>query len=185
MGIGLLVSGPLLIAIGVPLSLTGNAAWRNKCGPNSSVSRCYDGMTATIAAHVGTGFSYAAGVTLIGLGAAQKGRYDVSQGRGHGDGSGLLIAGAVVLPVAVIGMGAARLGFWRPTPECETYACVQRYQTYSTATVGGLAILASAGAGMLMYGVAKQRGTTRAGRAFTLQPNISRSYAGLDLGGRF
>jgi hypothetical protein len=50
-GVGMLVTGPILVALGVPFSFLGNAAWRENCGPLDSTSACAGGTAAGVSAH--------------------------------------------------------------------------------------------------------------------------------------
>ncbi len=181
-GVGLLVTGPLLVIAGVPLSLFGNTLWRNNCGPTSSDRRCADGSFASAGMHSLAGLSYGLGIGFTGMGAARHANYSVYAGRDPGS-QPLIVAGAVLLPVGLLGMGMVRLFMWLPTPECMTYACVRSYQDASSFGVGAGALVASAGAGMLMYGTGLERAKRRYRLSFS--PRIGREFAGLELRGRF
>lgn len=181
-GVGMLVTGPILVAIGVPFSFLGNAAWRDSCGPLDSDAKCAGGTAGSGASHTVAGIAYGTGILLTGLGGGRKGKYDGRRDPSR-DATGFVIGGAVLLPISLAGMGIARLLLWLPTPECQTYSCVAQYQNISTITVGGLGLLASAGAGLLMYGTGFNRG--RSLPHASLLPSISRHYAGLSLTGRF
>jgi hypothetical protein len=91
----------------------------------------------------------------------------------------------VMLPMSLIGMGMVRLLMWLPTPDCETASCVAQYQNLSTGIVGGLALTASVGAGLLMYGVGYKRRQARVQPPFAVLPQVGRGFAGLGLTGQF
>ena len=186
-GVGLLVAGPLTIAIGLPLSFAGNAAWRDNCGPTSTASDCAGGSTLSALSHTFTGLAYAGGIAMLAVGAGQRGNFDAYRHLGEGragDRAGLVVVGAVLLPASLIGMGMARLFFWLPTPDCMEYSCVATYQRTSTLVVGGLALTAGLGAGMFTYGLGYNRRMRQARRVAVL-PQAGRGYAGLSLGGSF
>jgi hypothetical protein len=183
-GLGMLIAGPLTVAVGIPFSLLGNLAWRDNCGPTSSNRRCADGTMASIGAHTVTGFAYAAGIAFTAVGAGRRGRFDASQDPTR-SGTGMIVGGAVLLPASLIGMGMVRLFMWLPTPDCQTYDCVERNQNISTVAVGGLALTASMGAGLLMYGSAYNRHKARYLAPVVVLPQAGRGYAGLTLTGRF
>ena len=182
-GLGLLVAGPLVVAVGVPFAFLGNKAWRANCGPNSSDRQCADGSFASAAGHTVAGMAFATGMSLTGVGGARRGRYDAGRNLAH-DGVGFIASGAIVLPASLIGMGMVRLLMWLPTPDCETYDCVARLQTTSTASVGSLALAASIGAGLLMYGAAYKK-NKRTMPPVALLPQVGRGFAGLNLTGQF
>ncbi len=186
-GLGLLIAGPITTALGAPLSLLGNEAWRKGCGPTTPTRECARGTSLTILSHSLAGVAFATGISLTAAGGHQRGLFDASRfaRRGViGQRSVFVAAGAVLLPVSLIGLGMARLFFWLPTPDCADEACVRFYQRASTASVGGLALLASAGAGMLLYGTSFQRSTRLLSR-LTFAPQIGRKRAGFGLTGRF
>jgi hypothetical protein len=183
-GVGMLVAGPITVALGIPLSFVGNRAWRDNCGPTTSTRKCADGSLASAGAHTLTGFAYAAGITFTAIGAARRGRYDAGQDPTR-SGTGFVVGGAVLLPSALIGMGMVRLFMWLPTPDCQTYDCVQRQQNLSTVIVGGLALTASMGAGMLMYGASYNRARPKFNPPVLVLPQAGRHYAGLGLTGQF
>lgn len=186
-GIGLLVAGPLTIAIGIPLSFAGNAAWRDNCGPTSSDSDCASGSTLSALSHTFTGLAFAGGIAMTAVGGGQRGKFDAHRHLGEGragDRAGLIVVGAVLLPASVIGMGMARLFFWIPTPQCMEYSCVATFQNTSTLVVGGLALTAGLGAGLFTYGLGYNRRVRQARRVAVL-PQAGRGYAGLSLGGKF
>jgi len=182
-GLGMLVAGPLTIAVGVPFAFLGNKAWRDNCGPFSSNRECADGTIASVGGHTLAGMAFATGITLTAIGGSRRGRYDAGQDPSR-EGAGFIAGGAVLLPVSVIGLGMVRLFMWLPTPDCETYACVARSQTTSSAVVASLALTASVGAGLLTYGVAYNRHRTRM-PPVVLLPQAGRGYAGLNLMGQF
>jgi len=181
-GIGMLVAGPLLVAIGVPFNFLGNTAWRDNCGPTNTDGECFAGSTAAAAGHVTAGLSYGVGILLTGLGGQRLGQSDARNGLPRNS-AAFLAPGAVLLPTSLAAMGLVRLLLWLPTPDCQTYACVQQYQTTSSIAVSALAMTASAGAGLLMYGAGYQSGQRRL--SMRVSPRIGRDYAGLQLGGRF
>jgi hypothetical protein len=181
-GVGLLVTGPLLVVAGVPLSLFGNTLWRDNCGPTSSDRRCADGSFASAGMHSLAGLGYGLGIGFTGMGAARHANYSVYAGRDPAS-QPLIVAGAVLLPVGLLGMGMVRLLMWLPTPECMTYACVRSYQDASSFGVGAGALIAGAGAGMLMYGTGLERAKRRYRLSFA--PRFGREFAGLELRGRF
>ncbi|HVH99383.1 MAG TPA: hypothetical protein VM869_11745 [Enhygromyxa sp.] len=183
-GIGMLIAGPLTIAVGIPFSFLGNLAWRDNCGPDSSNRQCADGTMASIGAHTVTGFTYVAGIAFTAVGAGRRGRYDAGQDPTR-TGSGMIVGGAILLPASVIGMGMVRLFMWLPTPDCQTYNCVERNQNISTVAVGGLALTASMGAGLLAYGAAYNRHKARLQMPVAVFPQAGRGYAGLTFTGRF
>ena len=178
----MLVTAPLVTAIGIPFSFLGNSAWRDNCGPTDSTSKCADGTLASVASHTMTGFSYGIGAMLGALGGSRLGKANARDGKG-GDSTGFIVGGAVLLPASLIGMGMVRLFLWLPTPDCETYSCVQRYQTISTGAVAGLAMTTTLSAALLTYGVSHKRGFAR--RPVSLTPQFGHSYAGLGLQGHF
>jgi hypothetical protein len=184
----MLIAGPITTAVGIPLSLLGNLAWRPACGPHTSTDRCARGTGLTLLAHAGAGLAYAGGITLTGLGAGRFGTYraeeELATGAELRSRTGFKIAGAILLPSAVIGMGMARLFFWLPTPDCLDEDCVRSYQITSTLTVGGLGLVAAAGAGMLMYGMRHDRGLRRDVRV-SFSPQLGPGMAGLGASGRF
>jgi hypothetical protein len=61
-------------------------------------------------------------------------------------------------------------------------ACVAQFQNVSTITMSTLALAASAGAGLLLYGTAYNKHRQRSAM---LLPQIGRGFAGLSLTGRF
>jgi hypothetical protein len=183
-GLGMMIAGPLTVAVGIPFSFLGNLAWRDNCGPTSSNRECADGTLGSLGAHTVTAFAYTAGITLTGVGAARRGQYDAGQDPTR-TGSGMLVGGAVLLPASLIGMGMVRLFLWLPTPDCQTYDCVERTQNISTVAVGGLALTASIGAGLLMYGASYNRHKARFYQSVAVLPQAGRGYAGLGLTGRF
>lgn len=183
-GVGMLIAGPLTVAIGIPFSFIGNMAWRDNCGPTTSTRRCADGTLASLGAHSLTGFAYAAGIAFTGVGAARRGRFDAAQDPTR-TGTGMLVGGAVLLPASLVGMGVVRLVLWVGTPDCQNYECVERTQNISTVAVGGLALTASMGAGLLAYGAAYNRHKPRLQVPVAVFPQAGRGYAGLSLTGRF
>ena len=183
-GVGMLIAGPLTVAVGIPFSFLGNLAWRDNCGPTSSNRKCADGTLGSIGAHTLTGFAYAAGIAFTGVGAARRGRFDAAQDPTR-SGTGMLVGGAVLLPASLVGMGVVRLVLWLGTPECQNYDCVERTQNISTVAVGGLALTASMGAGLLAYGAAYNRHKPRLQVPVAVFPQAGRGYAGLSLTGRF
>lgn len=183
-GLGMLVAGPLVVAVGIPFSFLGNLAWRDNCGPTSSNQQCADGTVASLGAHTVTAIAYTAGITLTGIGGARRGQYDAAQDPTR-TGAGMVIGGAVLLPSSLIGMGMVRLFMWLPTPECQTYDCVERTQNISTVAVGSLALTASIGAGLLMYGAAYNRHKSRYHPPVSVLPQVGRGYAGFGLTGQF
>lgn len=186
-GLGLLIAGPLVVSVGGPLLLLANDAWRRNCGPTSSTSRCARGSMLSISAQVLSLGAFAGGIAMTAAGAKRRGVYDAMEDRLRGASrhhSGLLVAGAVTLSLSVAGMGIARLLLWIPTPECQTVECVRSYQRASTLTVSGLAVAATAGAGMLAYAQGYRRATTRGAR-LSLSPVLARGYGGLGLNGWF
>src|SRR5690606_3949589 len=100
-------------------------------------------------------------------------------------GTGMLVGGAVLLPSSLIGMGMVRLFLWLPTPDCQNYDCVERTQNISSVAVGGLALTASIGAGLLMYGASYNRNKYRYQTPVAVLPQFGRGYAGLGLAGQF
>lgn len=188
-GLGMLVAGPLTVALGIPLSFAGNIAWRDACGPTNTDARCAGGSTLSALSHTLAGIAFAGGAVFTGVGANKRGHYDAKTHIANGDTlrdrGGFIAGGAVLLPAALIGMGMARLFFWLPTPRCQEYACVQQYQMLSTLTVGGTAILAATGAGLLMYGTGYKSEVRRYKRQFSLMPQGGPGYGGLNLTGRF
>jgi hypothetical protein len=183
-GLGMMVAGPVTVAIGIPFSFLGNLAWRDNCGPTSSNRQCADGTLASLGAHTITAFAYTTGITLTGIGAARRGQYDAGQDPTR-TGTGMVVGGAVLLPASLIGMGMVRLMLWLPTPECQTYDCVERTQNISTVAVGGLALTASIGAGLLMYGAAYNRARPKYYTPVAVLPQVGRSFAGIGFTGRF
>jgi hypothetical protein len=188
-GLGMLVAGPLTVALGIPLSFAGNIAWRDACGPTNTDAKCAGGSTLSALSHTLAGIAFAGGSVFTGVGANKRGHYDATVHIANRDTlrdrGGFIAGGAVLLPAALIGMGMARLFFWLPTPSCTEYACVQQYQMLSTLTVGGTAILAATGAGLLMYGLGYKSEVRRYKRQLSLVPQGGRGYAGLSLSGRF
>ena len=182
-GVGYLIAGPLTASLGIPFSFLGNAAWRDNCGPFDSNSECAEGTTLSVAGHTVAGAAFGMGILFTGIGGQKRGAYDAKRGISF-DGSGLIVGGAVLLPISLIGMGMARLFLWLPTPDCETYTCVERYQNISTISVSGGALLASMSAGMLMYGASLKSGQKRL-RQLSLVPALGRGYAGLNFSGAF
>jgi hypothetical protein len=187
-GLGMLIAGPLTVAVGLPVSLLGNLAWRQACGPDTPASTCARGSALSGFAHVTTSLAYAGGITLTGLGAGRWGEYDAGRElageRPLRMRTGLKVAGAIVLPAAVLGMGLARLLFWLPTPDCQTEGCVRDYQTASTLTVGGLGLVGALGAGMLMYGVKHDRRIKREVR-ISFSPRGTAHFSGFVASGYF
>jgi hypothetical protein len=180
----MLIAGPLTVAIGIPFSFLGNLAWRDNCGPTSSNRQCADGTLASGGAHFVAGVAYAAGISFTAVGGGRRGKYDASQDPTR-SGTGMIVGGAVLVPSALIGMGMVRLFMWLPTPDCQNYGCVERTQNISSLAVGGLALTASMGAGLLTYGIAYNRHKPRFSAPVALFPQAGRGYAGLSLTGRF
>jgi hypothetical protein len=116
------------------------------------------------------------------MGGSRRAPYSVYAGRDPGS-QPFIVAGAVLFPVGLIGMGMVRLLMWLPTPECMSYSCVRSYQNYSTIGVGSGALLASAGAGMLMYGIGLEKAKKRYRLSFA--PRFGREFTGLALRGSF
>jgi hypothetical protein len=183
-GVGMLVAGPLTVAVGIPFSFLGNLAWRDNCGPTSSNRQCADGSIASFGAHFLAGAAYATGISLTAVGAARRGQYDGTQDPSR-TGTGMIVGGAVLLPSSLIAMGMVRLFLWLPTPDCQNYDCVERTQNISSVAVGGLALTASMGAGLMMYGINYNRYKRRATMPVAVLPYAGRGYAGLSLTGRF
>jgi hypothetical protein len=177
----MLVTGPLLIGVGVPFSLLGNRAWRDDCGPLSTDTECSGGMVGAIGGHFVAGAIYATGISLTAIGGARRGRYDGKRD-GSMDATGFVIGGAVMLPVSLVGMAAVRSVLLTQAIDCETYGCVRQFQTISTISMAGLSLGASLGAGLLMYGVNYNKARQRT--AFVV-PQLGRNFAGLSLTGRF
>jgi hypothetical protein len=182
-GIGMLITGPLVIGVGVPFAFLGNAAWRDNCGPDSSNSECADGSAAAAASHTMTGLAFATGSLLTAIGGSRLGKSNARRNPGF-DGTGYIVGGAVLVPASLLGMGMVRLFLWLPTPECETYGCVSSFQTTSTIAVSSLALTTSLGAALLTYGMSYNREAKRIPRA-SLLPQIGRGYAGIGLAGQF
>lgn len=187
-GLGFLIAGPVVAAIGVPFSLLGSDAWRKSCGPTNSDLECSGGTVRSVASHTVSLLSYTTGIVLTGVGGQRYGRYSASEdarvrGRVH-DRSGAVLAGAILLPASLVGMITARTLYWIPTPRCETENCVKTYQRASTAVVGGFALAASASAGLLFYG-ASYKGWVAKNVKLSVAPNIGRGSGGLVLRGEF
>lgn len=187
-GLGFLIAGPVVVALGVPFSLLGSDAWRKSCGPTNSDLQCSGGTVRSVASHTVSLFSYGTGIVLTGIGGKRYGRYSASEdarssGRVH-DRSGFVLAGAILLPASLVGMITARTLYWIPTPRCETERCVKTYQRTSTAVVGGFAFAASASAGLLLYG-ASYRGWVRDNVQLSVAPSIGRGSGGLVVRGEF
>jgi hypothetical protein len=180
-GVGMLVTGPILVAVGVPFSFLGNAAWRVSCGPLDTNSACAGGTAASVAGHTVAGLAFGTGILLTGLGGSRKGQYDGKRDPSRSP-TGFIAGGAVVLPLSLVGMLSVRTVLLTQAIECETEACVAQFQSVSTITVSALALTAAAGAGLLMYGVGYNK--HRQGRAMIL-PQVGRGFAGLSLTGRF
>jgi hypothetical protein len=178
-GLGMLVAGPLLVLVGVPFSFAGNALWRNNCGPHSSTRQSADGTLGSIGMHTLAAGAYSGGIVLTGLGADRRATHSASPRTA----SNYVIGGALVLPIGLTGMLLARVLFWEPTPKCFESSCVRRYQAYSTVTVGASALVAAAGAGLLMHGLAAKHSRRRHRGSFS--PQFGRGFAGLALTGRF
>lgn len=179
-GVGMLVTGPLLVAVGVPFSLLGNAAWRDNCGPTNTDAQCSGGMIGAVGGHAVAGVLYATGIALTGIGASRKGQAD-----GKRDGSlgttGFVIGGGILLPMSLAGMIAVRTVLLTEAIDCETKGCVTQFQNISTISVAALSMSAAAGAGLLMYGTSYAKHRRRA----VFLPQVGRGYAGLSLTGRF
>jgi hypothetical protein len=180
-GIGMLVTGPLLVAVGVPFSLLGNAAWRENCGPLDSNSACVGGTAASLASHTVAGLAFGTGILLTGLGGGRKGQYDGKRDDNRST-VGYIAGGAVLLPVSLVGIIAVRTVLVTEAVDCEIEACVTQFQTVSTITVSALALTASAGAGLLLYGTGYNKGRQRSAMVL---PQIGHGFAGLSLTGRF
>jgi hypothetical protein len=180
-GIGMMVTGPLLVAVGVPFSLLGNASWRENCGPLDSDSACFGGTAGAIASHAVAGVAFGTGILLTGLGAQRKGTYDGKRDPSR-SATGFVTGGAVLLPLSLAGMLAVRTVLLTEAIDCEVQSCVAQFQNVSTITVSALALTASAGAGLMMYGIGYNRGRQRAAM---LMPAVGRNFAGLSLTGRF
>ena len=176
------MTGPLLVIAGVPLSFLGNSLWRTNCGPTSTDRECADGSFAAAGMHTLAGLGYGLGIGFTAMGGQRRAAYSVYAGTDP-DSQPLIIAGAVLLPVGLIGMGMVRLLLWLPTPKCMDANCVRTYQDYSSIGVGAGALVASAGAGMLMYGSGLERAKRR--YRLSVSPRFGREFAGLDLRGRF
>jgi hypothetical protein len=183
-GVGMLIAGPLTVAVGIPFSFLGNLAWRDNCGPTSSNRQCADGTVGSTGAHFLAGAAYATGISLTAIGAARRGKYDGTQDPTR-TGTGMIVGGAVLLPSSLIAMGMVRLFLWLPTPDCQNYGCVERTQNISSLAVGGLALTASMGAGLMMYGINYNRYKRRAAMPVAVFPQAGRGFAGLSLTGRF
>lgn len=187
-GLGFLVAGPVVVAIGIPFSLLGSDAWRNSCGPSNSDLECSGGTVRSVASHTMSLLSYSTGIALTGIGGQRYGRYSASQdARAHGrvrDRSRAVLAGAILLPTSLVGMIAARTLYWIPTPRCETATCVKAYQRTSTAVVGGFAFAASASAGLLLYGTSYKAWAQKHVQ-LSVAPSIGRGSGGLVLRGEF
>ena len=187
-GLGFLIAGPVAVALGVPFSLLGSDAWRENCGPTNSDVECSGGTLRSVASHTVSLLSYGAGIGLTAAGGHRYGKYAASRdAREHGrvhDRSGLVVTGAILLPASLIGMVTARTLYWLPTPRCETEDCVKTYQRTSTAAVAGFAFAASAGAGLMLYGLSYKEWTKKNVR-LSVAPNIGRGSGGLTLRGEF
>ncbi|MBV1861299.1 MAG: hypothetical protein KUG77_22970 [Nannocystaceae bacterium] len=187
-GLGFLIAGPVAVALGVPFSLLGSDAWRTSCGPTNTDAECSGGTVRSVASHTVSVLSYGAGIALTAVGGQRYGKFSAARDareNGHVyDRSGLVVAGAVLLPVSLIGMLTARTLYWVPTPQCETENCVKTHQYTSTAVVAGFAVAASASAGLMLYGVSYQRWVRKNVR-LSVAPNIGRGSGGLVLRGEF
>lgn len=188
-GLPLLITGPILIAIGIPLSFAGNAAWRNACGPTTTDRECARGSAGSALAHTATGLAFGGGMALTAAGGARYGKFSafehVMEGKRTHKRSGMIVAGAVLLPVSLLSLGLVRLFFWLPTPECKDAGCVAQFQTTSTLAVSGLALVGGLGAGLMMYGIGYNSGLRRYKKSVAIVPQAGRGYAGLSLTGRF
>jgi hypothetical protein len=180
-GIGMLVTGPLLVVVGVPFSFLGNGAWRENCGPLDSDSACAGGTAASISAHTVAGLAFGTGILLTGLGGGRKGQYDGKRDPTRTP-AGFIAGGAVLLPLSLVGILAVRTVLVTQAVECETEICVSGFQNASTITVSTLALTASAGAGLLLYGTGYNKHRQRSAMVL---PQIGRGFAGLSLTGRF
>ncbi len=187
-GLGFLIAGPVVVALGIPFSLLGNDAWRKNCGPSNSDVECSGGTVRSVASHTVSFLSYTGGIALAGVGGQRYGRHSASEDarlRGRvRDRSGAVLAGAILLPASLVGMVTARTLYWIPTPRCLTENCVKAYQHASTAVVGGLALAASASAGLLLYGASYNAWVNRNVK-LSVAPNIGRGSGGLVLRGEF
>jgi hypothetical protein len=154
-GIGMMVTGPLLVAVGVPFSLLGNASWRENCGPLDSDSACFGGTAGAIASHAVAGVAFGTGILLTGLGAQRKGTYDGKRDPSR-SATGFVTGGAVLLPLSLAGMLAVRTVLLTEAIDCEVQSCVAQFQN--------------------------NRGRQRAAM---LMPAVGRNFAGLSLTGRF
>jgi hypothetical protein len=187
-GLAALITGPILIALGIPLSFAGNVAWRNACGPDTSDRECARGTTLSVLSHTGSGLAFTGGIALTAIGARQRGTADawlhLMEGQQPDRRTGLVVSGAIILPGSLVAMGLVRLFFWLPTPQCEVYSCVVRLQTTSTLLVSGLALTAGLGAGLMAYGVGYNKGLRRWGSAMVV-PAVGPGFGGLGMTGRF
>lgn len=133
-------------------------------------------------------FSYPAAIASLAavpfavFGARRRARYDLAVGAAS-HARGLSIAGAVLLGFGVAGSAALRA--LTPRVPCgkesdEDYACFERWNPAMIMGAYGAEVVATAGAGMLSYGV-----TSKRGRQLSLQPAVSASHWGLHLTARW
>lgn len=186
---GFMLTAPVLIGASVPISLLGNRAWRDACGPNSRTRDCRPGTTLSLAARTGTGILFGSAGLLMWVGGKRLGARHAL--RDHGlrrewiNTKAVSLGGGVLTVLSSAGMISLRAYFWQAAPRCTNYSCVQRTQNLATLTMSSLALTASMGVAMIGYaqGYRRQKGVININ--MSLLPEAGRGFAGLRLRGSF
>lgn len=181
--------GPAMVGLSVPVSLWGNAAWRDACGPTSRARDCRPGTTLSMTARAGNGVLFGSAALFLWIGGKRLGvRHalrDYEGGRAWIDTKAFAVGGGVLAGFSAAAMVGMRAYFWQVTPRCSNYACVQGSQNMATLTMSGLALSASIGAALVGYGRGYRRQHRLIDADLTLLPHTGRRFTGLSLRGRF
>jgi hypothetical protein len=203
-GIGLLVTGPFLVAAGVPLSLWGNSVFRKGCVENvdpdttvgqvlaDSIERpfvCGFSAVGSFLLH-GTAFLfYAGGIGMTAAGAAARGKLeaweDAFETRDPRSTVAHMAAGGGLMAVSIAALVAARVSLWYSMDKCLDAECVRMRQSLATGLVGLTVVGIGTGASLLAYGAAYRRRLRRWAPELAVLPTGGYGWGGMSIGGRF
>ncbi len=199
-GLGLLVTGPILVGLGAPFSFWGNRTYRNGCiaerDVNQSVDEVLDdgfacGLAATgsFLLHGLAFVLYAGGAAMTGGGGMKKGKHDAWEDafvtRDPRSSVGFMAGGGALLGVSMVAMVTSRTLLWTRLGRCLTTGCVKSRQTISTAVTSGSMLGVAAGAALLGYGLSYRRRIKRWAPELLVLPSAAPGRFGVTLVGRY
>jgi hypothetical protein len=198
------VTGPFLVAAGVPFSLWGNSVFRKGCVENvdpdttvgqvlgDSIERpfvCGFSAVGSFLLH-GTAFLfYAGGIGMTAAGAAARGKLeaweDAFETRDPRSTVAHMAAGGGLMAVSIAALIAARVSLWYSMDKCLDVDCVRMRQSLATGLVGLTVVGIGTGASLLAYGAAYRRRLRRWAPDLAVLPTGGYGWGGMSIGGRF